>query len=65
MIAKEACEGRSQNWGIGDFISYTLALLFQICYTGTKHIFLIFPAAPAVWRVLFISEDLCFSLIKT
>ena len=44
-----------------DFIPYTLAPPFQICYTGTKHIFLIFPA---VWRVLFISEDLCFSLIK-
>ena len=64
MIAKEACKGRSQNWGIGDFISYTLALLFQICYTGTKHIFLTFPANSAVWRFLFISEDLCFSLIK-
>ena len=23
-----------------------------------------FPAGPAVWRFLFISEDLCFSLIK-
>ena len=46
-IAKEACEGRSQNWRIGDFISYTLALLFQICYTGTKHIFLTFPANPS------------------
>ena len=64
MIAKEACEGQSQHWRIGDFISYTLALLFQICYTGTKHIFLTFPANPVVWRFLFISEDLCFSLIK-
>ena len=52
MIAKEACEGRSQNWGIGDFISYTLALLFQICYTGTKHIFLTFPANSAVLEIL-------------
>ena len=64
MIAKEACEGRSRIGELAILSTYTLALLFQICYTGTKHIFLTFPANSAVWRFLFISEDLCFSLIK-
>ena len=61
---RNGSSGQDENGGNScDFIPYALALPFQICYTGVKHIFLIFPAGPAVWRFLFISEDLCFSQI--